>query len=218
MDLTKIIDSIDELLYEAMVILVFFPRTLWLILRHPQRMMDYADTELGDVLSDQYDDTLSPALFLAICIGLSYVIARVVGDNSAAAVVPALLQNWQNLLIFRILVFSLFPLLMAVRLLHGRREPLNRETLRPPFYSQCFVTGPLALTTGLLQALYNIGRLPGAGLAVGLGIVAGWYLLQQSRWFRAKLGIGRLRATSIAIVMMLIAMSAILLLGLIISA
>lgn len=215
MDLTKIIDSIDDLLYEAMVILVFFPRTFWLILRHPQRMMDYADTELGNVLSDQYDDTLSPALFLAICIGLSYIIARIVGDNSAAAVVPALLQNWQHLLVFRILIFSLFPLLMAVRLLRGRREPLNRETLRHPFYSQCFVTGPLALITGLLQALYNIGRLPGVGLAVGLSIVVGWYLLQQSLWFRAQLGVGLLRAASIATPTMLFAMGTALVLGLI---
>ncbi len=63
-----------SLLYEAMVMLVFYPKTLWLTLRHPQRMMDYADTELGDVQSEQYIDTLSPPLFLMICLAISHAI------------------------------------------------------------------------------------------------------------------------------------------------
>ena len=53
MDLMKLLKSFEELLYEVMVMLVFYPRTLWLSMRYPQRMMDYADTELGDVLSEQ---------------------------------------------------------------------------------------------------------------------------------------------------------------------
>ncbi|QHL90464.1 hypothetical protein GVO57_05975 [Sphingomonas changnyeongensis] len=83
MDFMKLLKSFEELLYEVMVMLVFYPRTLYLTLRHPQRMMDYADTELGDVLSEQYDDTLSPPLFLMICLALSHVIGRAVARGDA---------------------------------------------------------------------------------------------------------------------------------------
>ena len=69
-----LLKSLEELLYEAMVMLVFFPRTLWLTLRHPQRMMDYADTEIVDVQSEQYSDTLSPPLFLMSCLLLSHLV------------------------------------------------------------------------------------------------------------------------------------------------
>lgn len=71
MDFMRLFKSLEELLYEVIVMLVFFPKTLWLTLRYPQRMMDYADTELGDVQSEQYNDTLSPPLFLMLCVTLS---------------------------------------------------------------------------------------------------------------------------------------------------
>ena len=36
MDFMRLLRSFEELLYEVIVMLVFFPRTLWLTLRHPQ--------------------------------------------------------------------------------------------------------------------------------------------------------------------------------------
>ena len=36
MDFMRLLKSLEELHYEVMVMLVFFPRTLWLTLRHPQ--------------------------------------------------------------------------------------------------------------------------------------------------------------------------------------
>ena len=217
MDFQKALETIDELLYEAMVVLVFFPRTLWLILRYPQRMMDYADTELGDVLSEQYDDTLSPTLFLAICIGLNYAIARMINGAAANDGLPTLLQDWQHLLTFRIFAFSLFPLLMALRVLRGQREPLNRGTLRPPFYSQCFVTGPFALVSGMAQSLYGAGWLKIEGLTLALVLILGWYLTQQTLWFRSQLGTGILRSAAIATGMMALAVLLILLFGIMLS-
>ncbi|MFN3863205.1 MAG: hypothetical protein ACK4RT_02870 [Erythrobacter sp.] len=84
MDFMKLLKSLEELLYEVMVMLVFFPRTLFLTLRHPQRMMDYADTELGDVQTEQYNDTLSPPLFLMICLLLGHVVAVVLPTAESA--------------------------------------------------------------------------------------------------------------------------------------
>ena len=37
MDFLKIVKSIEELLYEVMAWLVFYPKTLWRVIAHPSR-------------------------------------------------------------------------------------------------------------------------------------------------------------------------------------
>lgn len=66
MDFLKLFESLDELLYEIMSWLVFYPITLWRAIAHPLRMMNYADAELGDSETEQYTDALSPPLFLLL--------------------------------------------------------------------------------------------------------------------------------------------------------
>jgi len=190
MDFMKLVKSLEELLYEVMVMLVFFPKTLWLTICHPQRMMDYADTELGDVLNEQYKDTLSPPLFLMLCVGISYMAQRAAPAMSAETLLPAFLHDTQNLLAMRVLAFSLFPLLMALRLLHGLKEPLDRDTLRPPFFAQCFIAAPVAMTVGLGQATRHLA-LPHSSYAANALIILSlaWYLRQQAHWFRSKLAV-----------------------------
>lgn len=199
MDFMRLLKSLEELLYEAMVMLVFFPRTLWLTLRHPQRMMDYADTELGDVQSEQYTDTLSPPLFLMVCLLVSHLFERA-APSQAQSMLPSLLQDTQNLLIFRVFMFSLLPLVLSLRLMQRLKIALDRDTLKPIFYSQCFVTAPLAMMVGLGTALSHANAgfahlLANAVFAVG----ACWYLSQQTLWFRAKLSIGLANAFANAV-------------------
>lgn len=195
----KLLKSFEELLYEVMVMLVFYPRTLWLSMRYPQRMMDYADTELGDVLSEQYTDTLSPPLFLLICLAISHGIFISANPEGTSAL-PDMLKQTENLLAFRLFLFSLFSLMMALRLLKSLGLTLDRETLRAPFYSQCFVTAPFAMALGLATSLpYLMGS--GGRAAALILIVAAviWYLHQQAQWFRGKLAISLPRAWLIAV-------------------
>jgi hypothetical protein len=191
MDFMKLLNSLEELLYEVMVMLVFFPRTLYLTARQPQRMMDYADTELGDVQSEQYSDTLSPPLFLMICLLLSHLF-EVVVPRALPNPLPAFLHDTENLLMFRVFMFSLLPLVLSLRLLAKLGIALDRETLRPVFYSQCFVTAPITLLIGAASAIGRSDEGEAAGLVAGLLLVGGlsWYLVQQTRWFQAKLKIG----------------------------
>jgi hypothetical protein len=188
MDFIKLLRSLEELLYEVMVMLVFYPRTLWLTIRHPQRMMDYADTELGDVQSEQYDDTVSPPLFLMISLGIAHLIGQA-AKSDVAGKLPGLLANVENLLALRLLLFSLFPLMMALRLLARLDVALNRESLRPPFYSQCVVTAPVAMAVGLCQSVPRMLGLDKAVGVIALLFVLAWYLRQQAAWFGVKLSL-----------------------------
>lgn len=205
MDFMKLLKSLEELLYEVMVMLVFYPKTLWLTFRYPQRMMDYADTELGDVQSEQYSDTLSPPLFLMMCLAISHAIEVATLGSSSTAALPSFLKSTENLLAFRVLVFSVFPLMMALRLLYGLKIPLDRESLRAPFYAQCFVTAPLAMCFGISQSMRHMS-VPYVETAANIFLLMalGWYIRQQALWFGSKLDVSVMRSWVMAVLIFLL--------------
>jgi hypothetical protein len=104
---------------------------------------------------------------------------------------PAVMRDTQNLLVFRVFMFSLLPLILSLRLMNKLGIALDRETLRPVFYSQCFVTAPITMLIGIATVFARAGgEVTGiiSWLLFGGGLV--WYLAQQTLWFRTKLGIG----------------------------
>lgn len=205
MDFMKILKSLEEFLYEVMTWLVFYPRTMWLALRRPLTMMNYADSELHDRTAEQYTDTLSPPLFLVLTIIISHGLElALVGQSKLVtdtAGLSALISDDTNLIIFRAICFSLFPLMTALLLLWRQKTKLDRETLRPPFYSQCYIAAPFALMSGIVTI--TIGnpddRVRLAAAAVMLVVVV-WYLAIQTCWFAQHLKTTRLRAFPIALI------------------
>lgn len=199
MDFMKILKSLEEFLYEVMTWLVFYPRTMWLSLRHPLRMMDYADEELNDRAAQQYTDTLSPPLFLVVTIIISHGLElAIVGQSEMVADshgLAGLIDTDTDLIIFRAICFSLFPLAMSLRLLRRSGVKLDRDTLRPPFYSQCYATAPFALITGIVSLmLRHADQRVQLGAAVLMLVVIAWYLALQTMWFAQHLKTTKLRA------------------------
>lgn len=198
MDLLKILRSVEELLYEVMSWLVFYPRTLWLTLRHPLRTMRYSDREQHDRPERQYLETLSPPLFLVLSIALSHGIEVVAGlklPEMHEPMAASLLSSDQNLVIFRALMFSTHPLLFAVLFLWLSGRRLDRETLRPPFFAQCYLSGATSIMVGLAGTGI---RYPNDALTVaGLVLITAstvWYLAIQRSWLMRIDGMTKWRA------------------------
>ncbi|MBL8649372.1 MAG: hypothetical protein JNL35_03095 [Sphingopyxis sp.] len=199
MNFFNLLQSLDELLYEVMSWLVFYPITLWRTLVRPLRMMDYSDTEQGDASDQQYTDTLSPPLFLLLSLILVHAaeIALVGNDAVVASKVglSAFVSTNTDLIILRIVMYSLFPVMMATRLVRAKRLQVNRDTLRAPFYSQCYVAAVLAMKLGTAVILIKLGHdwslLAGMALAL-FGLL--WFGFLQTAWFNQHLECGRLRA------------------------
>lgn len=209
MDFLKILRSVEELLYEVISWLVFYPKTLWMTATGPLRTMAYSDREQQDKPEQQYLETLSPPLFLVLSILIAWGIERAAhlslppSHTDLGRLVQA---SSQNLLIFRALAYSLFPLLFATAGLKIAGRQLNRESLRAPFFAQCYLGGAMAIGTGLGTTAI---RFPGEVLTfVGLGlilIVWGWYLTVQWRWLRRIEGVGPVRAAVWAVGVMVAA-------------
>lgn len=190
MDFMKLLKSLEELLYEVVCWLVFYPLTLWRSLADPLRMMRYADEELADRPQDQYEDTLSPPLFLLLTLLLAQAISQAVPSLYDSSTLPPILSSTANLLIARGVIFSVLPLVMAVTLVRRKNIRLTRDTLRPPFYSQCYVAALFVLIAGIGLDLMLIPHQ--AGLATGAALFAvaiGWYGQAQVRWFKRDLHI-----------------------------
>lgn len=199
MNFFNLLQSLDELLYEVMSWLVFYPVTLWRTLVRPLQMMDYSDVEQGDATDEQYTDTLSPPLFLLLSLILVHAAEiALVGANAVVVSkvgLSALVSNDTDLIILRIVTYSLFPVLMATRMVRARKVEVNRQTLRAPFYSQCYGAALLAILLGsgelLIRLAHEWSLLAGAALML-FGLL--WFGTLQTAWFNQHLKCGRLRA------------------------
>ena len=191
MDFMRVLQSLEELLYELVSWLVFYPVTLWRTLTRPRQMMRYADVELGDSMEERYKDTLSPPLFLLLTLLFAHGLELALIAHRDDGMLPDMLRNDTNLLIFRAFLFSFFPLLMAVRLLRHAGTALDRETLKPPFYSQCYVAAPFAFGFSAGMNITRTGHQGWivTGTAIALLSVL-WYVIVEVRWFRQDLRIG----------------------------
>lgn len=206
MDVLKLIQQIDELFYEVFAALVFFPKTLWLMLRFPQRMMDYADAELGDVLNEQYNDSISPPKFMMLCLGVGYLSERAQGHIMISKELPAWMQNWETILTFRMLLFSVIPLIMALQLVRHLGQCLDRTALRPPFYSQCYLGGILLLINITISTVYQTGIFNSYATSILAAFSIGWYIENQALWFKNKLDVCYLKGLAVALHSLLISM------------
>jgi len=199
MDFLKLIQSLDELLYEIMAWLIFYPVTLWRALTKPLKMMDYSEAELGDPAERQYSDTLSPPLFLLLTIALTHAAElSLVGQDQlviSRTGLSAFVSDDSSLILVRVAFFSIFPLIMAARMVRARHVKLDRGPLKPPFYSQCYVTAPFAMMMSGASILIRMGRieLEVAGLAL-LVFSLLWFGTLQILWFAHHLRCGYWRA------------------------
>ena len=199
MNFFNLLQSLDDLLYEVMSWLVFYPMTLWRVLVRPLKMMDYSDVEQGDASDQQYTDTLSPPLFLLLSLIIVHAAEIALVGNGAVSAhkvgLAALVSSDTDLIMLRIVSYSLFPVMMATRLVRAKGLQVNRETLRAPFYSQCYVAAVLAMMLGGAVILIKLGHdwpvLAGGALML-LGLL--WFGFLQTAWFNQHLKCGRLRA------------------------
>jgi hypothetical protein len=211
MDFMKLLKSLEELLYEVVSWLVFYPLTIWRCLVDPLHMMRYADEELADQPQNQYDDMLSPPLFLLLTLLLAQSLSHAMPSLYDDSALPPVLSSTANLLIARGVIFSVLPLVMAVTLVQRKKIRLTRETLRPPFYSQCYVAALFVLVAGIGLDLMLIPHR--AGLGAGATVFCAailWYGQAQVRWFRQDLQITTAAAIGLFVSRFLVAIIVIL--------
>ncbi len=198
MDFMKWLNSIDELLYEVISWLVFYPLTLGRALLRPLSMMGYADRQLELPSEEQYAAALSPPLFLTLTLLLAHLWATALGETdrlvAAKRGLAGMINDDTSALIFRLLIFSIFPLLMSLHFVWRRGLPVDRATLRLPFYAQCYPAAVFALLLSSGAVLLGVGgKLATMCGAATMLFALTLYLAVEARWFALQFGTGFLR-------------------------
>lgn len=188
MDLLKWIKSLDEFLFELMSWLVFWPATLFRTLLRPVAMMRYADAQLSRPEAEQYDEALSPPVFLILTLVIVHVIAMQLGEPDAIirnrAGVAAMIDSDTSAVVVRLVLFASFPLIYSVGLLLAQRRKLCRRNLQMPFYAQCYTVGVFAAAQAFAAQL-GILRIGPDGLSGILMLVAAsWLVAVETIWLR----------------------------------
>lgn len=213
MDFMKLLKSLEELLYELISWFVFYPLTLWRILRRPLQMLSYAERQLLEEEDRQFDDGLSPPILLLISLVVLHSAGQLYSPERAHILTGLLADDW-NLLVFRAVAFSLFPLVFGIIQLRANRARLTRTTFKPIFYSQCYAAVPFVVLTSLgLQflgghvppsALFWVGCAAVAGGLVWYGVVETLWLAQSAKLHPAKAGVIVVAALAFAVPLFLL--------------
>jgi hypothetical protein len=188
----QFLKSLDDLLYEVVSWLVFYPITLWRTLKRPIAMMEYAANELHRPDEERFDDALSPPILLLITVLVAHAFElALVGDSEIVASktgVAAVISDDTSLIMFRLVAFASFPLIFAVRSVRVRGLRLTRGSLEPAFFAQCYGNAPFALIVSLCATLWQLRDPIAQTVAVTitlLGTCVFWAI--ETQWFRKTL-------------------------------
>lgn len=192
MNFVQWLNSLDELLYELMSWLLFFPVTLWRILRRPLATMLYAEEQLKLDPDQQYRATVSPPVMLVLTVVLVQGVGLAIDGTSSIITnrrgLAGLVDDNTTLLLLRLVLFGCFALVLATRKVNRSTTDLDRDTLKPPFYAQCYAISPFALLLGIGASAVG-HHYPFMQLAGLLAMVTAFlfYGIVQIRWFRQEL-------------------------------
>ena len=207
MDFLKILKSLEDFVYEALIWLVLLPQTLVRIVMHPRRMAAYAERELARDDEQRFGDAISPPLLLILCVLIAHLVdmaLRVPTPAEHNTLAEAGLSSEQNLLLYRTVAFGVWALVGAGWFLRGHRLDFNRTRLRGPFYEQCYLVAPFALVQSIATSMLLMGD---RTLVYGMVLVAVatlWFWLAQIDWVRHRAGF-RLRTSVLAATVTLVA-------------
>jgi hypothetical protein len=189
----KLLKSLDDFLYEVVGWIIFYPITFIRSVLNPLEMLRYSDRELLEPDEEQYTDTINPPIFLLITLLIAYLLGKVIQPQIRLS---GLLSKDTDVLLFRGVVFSIFPVLMAVDLLKHQGKRIDRVALRPIFYGQCFIAAPFALVASIAGLLVEFQKGPYviAGILVFF-LAFCWYVAVEVVWFSSSLNVTKVRAT-----------------------
>lgn len=209
MDFLKWIKSLDDLLFELMSWLVFWPLTLVRTLLGPLTMMQYADAQLALPEEEQYSEALSPPVFLVATLIVSHLVSIALGQPDeiiqSRSGLGSMVADDTTALGVRLALFSAFPLIFSVIVLLARRQRIDRISLRLPFYAQCYPAAVFAALLGVAAEIRLLGIGPPQASGIETLAAMVWLLVVEARWMRSAHGLGWMSASIFALCGLLLA-------------
>ncbi len=149
MDFLKIIQSLQDLVYEIVVWALLLPKTILRAVLRPDLMTAYVNQEWGKEPEEQFDEYLSPTLFFLLVAVLPSAMFTWMTDASFAPN-SAWAQLTESNLITSTITTTITLLIYLVWLEWLNKRPLRRSGLKRLFFIQCYLITPPQLIYILL--------------------------------------------------------------------
>ncbi len=211
MELRKITESFDELIYEIALWVIFVPKTVLKVIVQPSWVSRYVKTELDKDPSSRWEEYLSPVLFLVLVGVIPWLFLLDIWAS------PEQVPNSTNSLSskflglpFEIQLLSLITILLALPLGYSiiimwrLKKPITRTFFKGIFYTECYLVTPLILGIFFLflnldfrlnpPFRYNADSPYLIASACITSIFFWWFVYSQSRLFIEELQVGWLKA------------------------
>jgi len=151
-------------------------------------MMERSERELKLPPAEQFKDVVSPPIFLLLTvIAASGFEVAIVGnspilDNGVG--LAGLIQDNTSLILFRLIAFASLPVIAGAFALAVMQRPVDRDTLQPYFYGQCFATTPVVLMCSVAETLSRLPqRVADLASAILFVVAAAFYIGVEAIWF-----------------------------------
>ena len=187
MDFLGAMKAIEQFAYELMSWVLFFPLTIYRVIVNPVRMMDYVAAETEKNEADAFAAAMRPTLFLLLALTIGVLTVPFTAEETAAIsgsrLGKSITDSWVTLVMFRMIIFTAFPI--AGALIHDLFTPgeVDRNTLKKPFLQQCYIMAPFALITSPCLTMASRGDL-WAGLALIVSVI--WLIISETMFFRRQ--------------------------------
>jgi hypothetical protein len=158
--------------------------------------MKRTEAELKLPPEKQFRDVVSPPIFLLITVIAAHAFEVALVGNSKliddGVGLAAMITDNTTLILFRLVAFALVPVIAGVFALAVMRRPVDRDTLQPFFYAQCFATTPVVLLCSVAETITQLPQ-PAANIPAGLLFAAAtlFYIGVETSWFAREAKRGR---------------------------
>lgn len=162
-DVVTAIRMLEQLAYELMVWVLFFPLSVVKMVFSPHKTLQYVAGECRKEEDEAYLEGMPPVLFIIIALTIGLVLVPMTPEEMEAAgsgsqLAKTIFDSSFLTLVYRIAIFSCFPIAGAIILDLATTGPVNRKTLKEPFSLHCYVFAPFALVVSPSLMLMSRGH------------------------------------------------------------
>ena len=150
MDILKIIESVEELLYGIALWILLAPRTLLFVIRRPQLITSYMAAQSAQLPEERFKEMMSPMLFWCLIGIVPHVMLLdylVTIPTSRVSTEPEWISFMRQPFATRLIAIAITaiagPLAIARKVLMETGQQVDRESLRSPFSVQCYCLTPV---------------------------------------------------------------------------
>jgi len=147
----KILQVLEDVIFEIMAWLMLLPKTLFHVIFAPAKSIQYVNDEWEKKPDDRFDEFLSPIFFwiLVAVLPLTYTLLTE-KELQQGGILAVFLESK---ILLGAVVASL-PLLIYVTWIElTNNRPIRKSALQKMFYVQCYITSPAILIITLVARL-----------------------------------------------------------------